>query len=160
MLRAFWNKPPKKRLESDETVEIVNEKPPIYDNLCAALKIKPVNVFFTYGNKIYNPDNAEIPPEIIEHEKVHMKQQRAKYKGIQMTPELWWGKYLRDPEFRLDQEDKGYARQYDAVCSIQKDRNRRARYLWGLAMSLSGPLYGDIITHSEAMKKIKKLSKY
>ena len=77
-----------------------------------------------------------------------------------MTPALWWGKYLRDEKFRIDQEAKGYARQYDVICKVMRDRNKRARYMWGLANSLSGALYGNVILHSDAMKMIKKFSRY
>ncbi len=162
MRRTFWNKKPRKIVEKDDGVEIVFKKPPIYNDLCAAFNIRPVNVVYTYGDKIYNPDKLELPPEIIEHEKVHMKQQKAWMvnEDRKFTPALWWGKYLRDAKFRIDQEAKGYARQYDVICQDNHDRNQRARYLWGLASSLSGVLYNNEISHSEATKMIKKLSKY
>lgn len=156
MLKAFWRKHKQKTVDIDDEVKIIFEKPPIYNNLCAAFKVRPQGVVYTYGNIIYNPDKQDLPAEIIEHEKIHMKQQT---KG-DMTPDLWWGKYLRDPKFRVDQEAKGYARQYDVICSTHKDRNMRAQYLWSLASSLSGPLYNNIILHSEATILIKKLAKY
>lgn len=131
------------------------EKPPVYDDICKAFGIIPRNVYFTYGDTIYNPDKLDIPLEIIEHEKVHMEQQKHNDKDAT----LWWGKYLREPEFRLNQEARGYGRQYETICKIIKDRNHRDRYLRQLATSLSGPLYNNIISHIEAMKLIKSFSK-
>lgn len=127
-------------------VEVKNEFPPVYDNLCAAFEIKP-NVYFTYGNAIYNPFNLPLPKEIVEHEKIHMKQQID-------SPDLWWGKFLRDPEFRLSQEAPAYGRQYQVACERIKDRNQRFKYLRQLATSMSGPLYKNMVSHEEAMRLI------
>lgn len=131
---------------------IKNEKPPIWVNVCTALNINPKNVLFTYGDIIYNPDGVNIPDHIIVHEEVHEKQQSQEG----MTPELWWGKFLRDIEFRIDQESEAYAVQYRFFCKHKKDRNQRNRFLVGLAQSLSGPLYGKSISYIEAMQLIRK----
>lgn len=133
-------------------MKIVNEKPPIWVNVCAAFNINPVRVLFTYGDTIYNPDGVDIPDHIIVHEEVHEKQQAKEG----MTPELWWGKFLRDTEFRLDQESEAYGVQYAFFCKHRKDRNERNRFLRGLAGSLSGPLYGNSIGLIEAMQLIRK----
>lgn len=136
-------------------IKISFEKPPVYDSICRAFNIIPRNVYFTYGDTLYNPDKLNVPPEIIEHEEVHMRQQNYNNEDAS----LWWGKYLREPEFRLNQEARGYGRQYEVICDIIKDRNQRNKYLFQLATSLSGPLYNNIISHSEAMKLIKSFSK-
>lgn len=136
-------------------IKISFEKPPVYDDICKTFSIIPRNVYYTYGDTIYNPDKLDIPPEIIAHEEVHMRQQNYNNEDAS----LWWGKYLREPEFRLNQEARGYGRQYEVICDIIKDRNQRNKYLFQLATSLSGPLYNNIIRHSEAMKLIKSFSK-
>ena len=133
-------------------MRIVNEKPPVWDAVCAAFHINPKGVLFTYGDAIYNPDGVQIPDHIIEHEQVHEKQQ----KRDGMTPELWWGKFLRDKDFRLDQESEAYAVQYAFICKHLKDRNQRHKFLFNIALSLSGPLYDKCIGHMEAMALIKK----
>lgn len=133
-------------------MKIINEKPPIWDNVCATFGINPVNVFFTYGDAIYNPDGIDIPDHIMVHEQVHEKQQ----KRDGMTPEKWWGKFLRDTAFRLDQESEAYGAQYAFICDNVKDRNQRHKFLYQLATSLSGPLYDKCIGHMEAMALIKK----
>ena len=48
-------------------IEVVNEKPPMYDNMSAAFKITAMTIF-TYGNKIYNPFDVAISPDLLVHE--------------------------------------------------------------------------------------------
>lgn len=133
-------------------MKIINERPPIWDAVCATFNIQPKNVLFTYGDIIYNPDAVEIPDHIIVHEEVHEVQQTTNG----MTPALWWGKFLRDVEFRIDQESEAYAKQYAFFCKHKKDRNERSKFLMALAGMLSGPLYGQSIGRVEAMQLIKK----
>ena len=152
-MKSFLNKLMKRTPKHYEGVKIVNEKPPIYDAVCATFGIKPVNVFFTYGDTIYNPDGIDIPEDVIVHEKHHMKQQTT-----DTTPELWWGKYLRDEHFRIEQEAKCYGKQYAFVCKTMPDRNERSRFLHKLATSLSGPLYGYSVASMEACLIIKQHS--
>jgi hypothetical protein len=133
-------------------MRIINEKPPVWDSVCATFGIQPVNVLFTYGDIIYNPDAVNIPDHIIVHEEVHEEQQ----KRDGMTPELWWGKFLRDRDFRLDQESEAYGVQYAFICKYVKDRNQRHKFLHQLATTLSGPLYERCIGLIEAMKLIKE----
>jgi hypothetical protein len=151
---SFWNKIKRNKIETIGDVKVRYEKPPIWDNVCIAFGIKPVNVYFTYGDTIYNPDKLEIPVEIIEHEKVHMEQQNHN----DTDAAIWWGKYLRDPIFRIDQEARAYGQQYKTYCSVVSDKNQRARYLFIIARSLSGPLYQNSISHSEAINLIRKFS--
>lgn len=126
-------------------------KPPIYDSACAAFKIKPVNVLFTFGDTLYNPDNVPLSEHLMVHEEVHEKQQTEDG----MTPELWWGKFLRDPAFRLDQEARAYGAQYAFICKTVKDRNQRYKILWDLAGILSGPLYANCTSRQGAVKLIQ-----
>ncbi len=153
-MRRFWDR--KKPIVVDYDggeVKILVEKPPVWDSVCTAFKINPV-AFFTYGDTIYNPNNLNVPIEIIAHEKVHMEQQNYNDKDAA----LWWGKYLRDPQFRLEQEAKAYGKQYSVICSGTKDRNARFNYLTILAKSLSGPLYNNMATFNEAINIIKQNS--
>jgi len=151
MRKAFWNKKKPSKIKKNDSIEIKVEKPPIWNDVCAAFNINP-QAYFTYGEVIYNPSDLPVPPDIIEHEKVHIKQQKADG----MTPELWWGKYLRDPQFRVEQEAKAYGRQYQFICYHNKDRNAQSHLLIELANSLSGPLYNNVISQSEAMTLIRK----
>ena len=150
-------------------VKILEEKPPCYDSVCQFLGYTDIQAFFTYGDTIYNPAKLKITHDIVIHERVHMRQQKALiiFKGVvpsgnetvQMTPELWWGRFLRDPIFRRDQEAKAYAAQYDALCSQTKDRTQKHKYLIGLSRTLAGPLYGNCVEVSGAILLIKSHSK-
>lgn len=156
MRLRFWNREKRQALNiiNIDGVKISNSKPPIYDNVCQAFGIRPKNVYYTYADTIYNPDNLPVPPDIIAHEKEHIEQQGGDIEGA----ELWWGKYLRDPIFRVDQESRAYARQYQFICQTIKGRNERFNILMQLAKFLSGPLYNKAISQTEAFNLIKELS--
>lgn len=143
-----------KEVEAPTNIKVKNEEPPIYKSVCKAFGKKDIHAFFTYGDTMYNPSELEVPSDVLVHEAVHMEQQ----KHSEEEAELWWGKYLRDPQFRLDQEARAYGKQFKALCGVRKDRNHQARLLIILARSLSGPLYNNIVSHSEAMKLIKQHS--
>ena len=150
MRRAFWRKPERRSeiiIEGD--IKVVNDKPPIYDDVCGAFSIR-ASAYFTYGDTIYTVNVPYPPPDIIVHERVHMEQQK------EMTPELWWGKFLRDPEFRIDQEARAYGEQYKLLYESTTNRDLRVRHLWAMANVLSGPMYNKATTHENAMKLIKK----
>jgi hypothetical protein len=132
---------------------ILNEKPPNFDHICAAFKINPQTTVFTYGDILYNPAGAYISDDTMIHEEVHAKQQK------EITPELWWGKFLRDANFRIGQEARAYAVQYRFLCQTHKDRNERVRILVRMAKTLSGPLYGEAIPHGKAFQLINGLAK-
>lgn len=134
---------------------IKNEKPPIWDSACAAFNINPANTLFTFGDTIYNPGCIDpIYDHLIAHEEVHARQQTEDG----MTPELWWGKFLRDHNFRLEQEAKAYGAQYAFICKSVKDRNQRYKVLWDLAGILSGPLYANCTSRQGAIKLIQGFS--
>jgi hypothetical protein len=133
------------------------DKPPIYDNVVSMIgdNVSLLKTIFTYGDIIFNPNELNLTPDIVAHEKVHMDQQGHNNHDAA----LWWGRYLREPEFRLDQESKAYTKQYEWFCQHYKDRNQRAVYLNGLAKTLSSPLYGNLITQSDAYNLIKRYAK-
>lgn len=136
--------------------KIKNEKPPIYENACAAFRINPKTVIFTYGDTIYNPNNLPLPDDIIAHEQVHIEQQ----KGNDADAAKWWTKFLQDPQFRLEQELEAYAKQYNFICK-HKTQNRQIRFnvLKRYAEILSGGLYGNCVGFHKAMLDIKEEAK-
>lgn len=103
---------------------------------------------FTYGNTIYNPRGHKLPPDLIEHEKMHILQQSG-------DPQSWWKKYLEDNQFRLEQEVEAYGRQY-AFTMKHYGRNDRRLVLKHIIKTLSGPLYGHIIDPDSAKNLIEK----
>jgi hypothetical protein len=131
-------------------IKVSYEFPPIIDTLRMAFEISP-KCYFTYGQVLHNPFRLPLPDDIIAHEMLHMEQQNS-------IPQLWWGKYLRDKEFRADQEARAYGRQYTVFCSKNKDRNARNIMLMSLARTLSGPLYAHCVGYEWAYNNIKKFS--
>ncbi len=165
-MKPFWRKPQRIKAPAIEgSFKVKIAKPPIWDDVCGAFQIEPV-AYFTYGDTIYNPNNLPLLPEIVEHERVHMEQQLAfipperRIKGNENEgAALWWGKYLREPAFRVDQEARAYGRQYEVICNATRDRNVRFKYLYALAGSLSGPLYNHSVDRVEATRLIKSFAK-
>lgn len=134
-------------------MEIVIGNPPIYNAIIGAGLRPSATTIYTYGDKIYNPNNIFIPDHLMVHEAEHSRQQGA-------DPDYWWGRYLSEPYFRLAEEIKAYHAQYVFACHKHKDRNTRVRFLWQLASSLSGPMYGNIISQITAERMIKNRYEY
>lgn len=130
------------------TTEIVNDWPPNIKAIRAVLPVSAGNIF-AYGGKIYNPGCAELTPELLAHEAVHFRQQ-GKFPG------RWWKKFLRRPEFRLEQELEAHREEYRVFCQLHRDRNAKARFLRQISLRLAAPMYGGIITLREAMVRIAK----
>ena len=134
-------------------MKILNQLPPNWEQILnSGMRPDPRNTVFTLGDTIYNPSGQEIPDHLIEHEKTHSLQQGN-------DPNAWWGLYLQDIYFRIDQEVEAYAKQYQTLCKAIKDRNARYKLLYQLAESLASVRYGAVITRTDAMKFIKDKSK-
>lgn len=131
-------------------MKIINEMPPqaLMDRIFGAGMHPSERTLYTYGDTLYVPSGNPVPDDLMVHEETHMEQQG-------LTPEAWWDRYLIDPYFRLQQEVEAYGNQYAYLCAVHRDRNYRMRILIDLARILSGPVYGQMIPHSEAMKMIK-----
>lgn len=127
-------------------VKVVIGKPPVWDSVCAAFQVRPERTLFTYGDTIYNPGGFVIPPDLVEHERTHIEQQGGNAEGAA----LWWGKFLRDPQFRVEQEGRAYGRQLAFFQRQEKDEEKRRKAQERLARSLSSPLYGNCIGFVEA----------
>ena len=128
-------------------MSILNSKPPVYDRVAAVLDFDPSTVVFAYAPDIYFPSGKILSSDVIAHENVHITQQGS-------GPEAWWNRYISDVDFRLNQEIEAYQAQYRHICSVIKDRNARNRSLHVLAGYLSSAMYGNKVTHSEALKLI------
>lgn len=131
--------------------KISYNKPPVWDSACAAFRIDGRTAVFTYGDTIYNPNMFPLSDHIIEHEKTHMEQQGHSTENAA----LWWGKYMRDKEFMIDQEAEAYGRQYNFVAK-QYDRKTRRHFLKQLAKVFSGHLYNYALSYDQAVELIKQ----
>lgn len=133
---------------------IKEESPPNYLDIVKVFGYltdkKPV---FCYGNTIYNPFKVEVTPDLEIHEDTHRQQQST-------APDIWWDKYLTDTTFRLNQEVEAYSKQYQFACKLVDEIKGGSRMkkaiLESIAKSLSGEMYGNIITYSQAETAIRK----
>ena len=129
---------------------IINEYPPNIKQIKEAFPLKGREIF-AWGGTIYSPSGVDIPVWLIEHEKVHFKQQ--KHIG---GPEAWWERYLVDTQFRFEQELEAHQVEYRAYCRQTKDRNMHIRYLLVIARRLASPMYGSVVDARGAMKAIAR----
>ena len=127
---------------------IKRERPPVWDKLVKAFGVEWGTICVAYDKDIYCGDKANLSTDVIVHESVHLARQEK-------DPVQWWENYMKNKEFRFAEELIAYHTQYDYLKDNVKDRNRLARYLFKLARDLSGPMYGGIVGHREAMRLIK-----
>lgn len=138
-------------------IEIIRAYPPNIAAIDAAFgtRSRP-GVIYSWGpRRIYKPDGEPfLSPELLAHEGIHGVQQG----GTDASIERWWEQFIADPAFRLAQELPAHVAEYRRFCSRHADPNKRARFLLvTVAKRLCGPLYGGLITHAEAMRKIREL---
>lgn len=127
--------------------------PPNYEEILAvfpAIVGKPV--VFAYGDTLYNPTGAIIPPDLKVHEETHELQQKE-YRG---GASQWWKQYLFSPDFRLDQEAKAYRAQYKYLLGTESRQVARAG-LRKFVKDLSGAIYGHICSAELAEKLITQI---
>lgn len=95
---------------------------------------RKVGVIFTYGNTIFAPHLKPegLPPELIEHECVHIQQQEG------VNPDVWWAMYIGDPKFRLGMEIPAHKAELDWL------RNH-GREFQHVPERLLGGLYGNVL---------------
>ena len=125
---------------------IVEEYPPNYQDIIKVFNIKG-NEVFTYGNVLYNPNKLEIQEHLIIHEKVHSNQQ--------IKPKEWWDKYLKDKDFRLDQELEAYIAQFAFIKRVVKESISK-QALDRISSDLASEMYGNIISFQDAQTKIRR----
>lgn len=128
-------------------MKVIKEYPPNYEEIIAAIPEVADNktVVFAYGDKIYAPrTKKKLSKDIRVHEEQHKRQQGS-------DPAAWWTRYLNDVEFRLSQEIEAYRVQYIYFVQKNHDVNKRKEFLQKISKSLSGPLYGEIISQEDAV---------
>lgn len=143
-------------------MRVVVDRPPLFDEIVAAFPIaaKP-GVIFAWRDKIFNPSGRSIAPELMVHEAVHGERQMGevqldgKWPGATPGIEGWWRRYIADPAFRLAEEIPAHLAEFQALCAQQRacwhsERNMRRALATHVARKLSGPLYGHLISASDA----------
>lgn len=130
--------------------DILKENPPNYDEIVKNFR-PGKHVVFAYAPNIYNPNNLILSDAIVEHEKVHLRQQRA-YDG---GADAWWKRYIEDPRFRLKQEYEAHHREYMVMIDSAINRQERRSALRIVAKKLASPLYGKMLSPKQAQWYIK-----
>lgn len=126
-------------------MKIIYDYPPNYEQIKDAFSIEHnPGVIFTYGDALYVPGGERIPIDkpLMKHEETHARQQKKI--GI----DEWWDQFLGDRNFRLSQELEAYREQYRAMAGIPLEK--RIGYLDHICKSLSGAMYGNMLTYDEA----------
>lgn len=117
---------------------------PYLERYKTQFSINEEEVAFPYKGKIYS--NTELPTELLEHEKVHFKQQE------EIGDDKWEEEYLTNPQFRVNMEVEAYKKQL-TYFTQNKDIFDLARTQ--MAKVLSSPMYGNILTYKEAYSLLK-----
>lgn len=130
-------------------MRIVKANPPNFEQIAAVFPhVKTAEgVLYCYGDAIYNPSGAYVPPQLIAHEQVHSAQQGA-------AVEMWWEEYLTLPTRRFEYELTAHQAEYAAFKKLVKNREERRTYLHAIAKRLSGPLYNEMISLEDAKREI------
>jgi hypothetical protein len=128
-------------------MRLVLEKPAIYETLQKQFGIVwESGVVITYGDTCYCVHN--ISQDVMAHEEVHMHRQLA------MGVEKWWDRYLKDPEFRVQEELEAYRKQYIFIKKNSRDRRVIFNESMRLARDLSSSMYGGVCTFQQAITAI------
>lgn len=124
--------------------KVVRGVPPNYAAIIAAFPAanKP-GVIFAYHDTIYVRGEAELTPSLLEHEKVHLRQQATLPGGGGAI--TWWKLFLSVPMFRAEQELEAHIVEYAHVLKSGLNRDGRRKARAQIAARLSGPLYGRCI---------------
>lgn len=133
------------------------KEPPNFKAIAKAFPavLERKDVVYTYGGIMFNPGDIEIDEPFGLHEACHSLQQEKLGKGAEGA-DKWWKKFIKDPEFRKEQELEAFAVQYRRYCELQPNRDRRARYLHKIAMNFASPIYGNMVSQQEAVKLIRQ----
>lgn len=125
--------------------EIIVAKPPVYDRCIAAFGAEAIvgmPVLWSWGDRIYNPLNIEIPRELIAHERVHGHRQFGQV-------ETWWDRYLASPAFRYEEELVAHRAEWHSMVRYGAGKNL-APVFDAIASRLASALYGNVVTLEQA----------
>jgi hypothetical protein len=126
--------------------------PPNIASIRAHFDIDEANTVFTYGDTIYNPNNLRLEEHLLLHEEIHSHQQ------AKMGVERWWNTYLKDPEFRLQEELQAFGAQY-ALGKKTYSAKTAKQMLWDFSLTLSGKQYGNLCSRPRAETLIRHKAK-
>lgn len=128
-----------------KSVVVVHEPPPIYEELVREFNIDwESGVIIAWNGKVYTKDTLD--PQKVIHELVHLDEQKK------MGNEAWWQLYIENQQFRLDQEVMAMKAEIRFLRKYIKDREAVFRMIREIVLSLSSPMYGNIIDQKGAYR--------
>jgi hypothetical protein len=136
------------------SLQIVFTPPPdhIYEACDAQFKIRGRRgVIWTVGGLLHNPDRIQIDPALLAHEQVHSTRQLAAG-----DIETWWTLYLESKEFRFAEELLAHQEEWRVIRDTMSSRQQRRQALGYITSRLSGSLYGNLVSKTEAKRLITR----
>lgn len=132
-------------------MKIIKAFPPNFAELSLAFPIKGVpGILYAWGDTIYNPSGIKVPHQLVAHEEVHGKRQQDHWHSANVgAVDIWWGRYILDPAFRLAEEILAHRAEWRAYEGPDAEM-----YLERMAERLSSPLYGYLISRFDAREEI------
>jgi hypothetical protein len=121
---------------------IKHEIPPIYYKLKDQFNVNWKDIIIAYAPDIYAPRPISKQKEV--HEQVHIKRQQ------EIGVDIWWGMYLDDPQFRLQEELTAYLVEVKWIKDNIATRNERRLLLKRIYGDLSSSMYGSLVSEDEA----------
>jgi hypothetical protein len=118
---------------------------PYYENYKRKFPITDKTIF-VFEDTIYT--NYEMSYDIYFHELKHLDRMNK------IGANKWIMAYLQNKDFRLEEELVAYRYQLKKVRE-QNDREEYAHILIECANNLSSPLYGNLVSYSEAIGLLK-----
>lgn len=133
-------------------MEIIEGRPPNYEDIRRVFPMaERKGTIFAFQGAIYTLDPSGITIPLEKHESVHIARQGLELDGCIE----WWEKYLKDPQFRYDEELLAHRAEYMAARETLVNRQQKRQALKYIAKRLSSPLYGKMVTQKQAEKEIK-----
>jgi len=132
-------------------MKIIHARPPNFDTIRKFFPMadKP-GVIFAYNGAIYVPCGSNVSEPLQAHEAVHCKRQG----NTEDSTIEWWDTYLRNAEFRYNEELLAHRAEYFKAIEISRNRNQKRHALKSISKKLAAPLYGRMVTRSQARNDI------
>lgn len=123
-------------------MEIINEKPPIYQKLHEQFGVKWDDIIIAYAPNIYAP--RAFPKQKEVHETIHILRQK------EIGVDIWWGMYLEDRDFRLAEELLAYQGEIEWIKQRVETRIERRLLIKQICKDLASSVYQLGITEDKA----------
>ena len=131
---------------------VIVGKPPVYDRCVAAFGADVIigkPILWSWGDKIYNPEDIDIPKELLAHEAVHGSRQSSDPARILQ----WWDHYLMNERFRFEEERLAHRAEW-MYCARRYPGRRSLLALDAISTRLSSSLYGAMTDAAAARNEI------